>query len=216
MYIAISGKARSGKDTVAAYLSEKLGLPVIALAKPLYALSRSFDGITTELECFNLAYAFLADAAVKGIEIDNRLGVAGQIALRAMQNPSPYGGVKNRPRLIALGEYLRSLDPLFWVKLLKWSHPNGIIADVRQVPEMNACCNGGVSLRVNATREIREARARALGEGLPSIDEPTENALDDYKFDYVVENNTTLRDLKLQLDQMHSQHYRLLTQSAQG
>lgn len=77
-------------------------------------------------------------------------------------------------------------------KFIHSEYPNWIITDVRFPNELEAVKNrGGITIRVNRFEQISE-NVRVHGVGVPH---PSETALDNAEFDYVIENNSSIEDL---------------------
>jgi hypothetical protein len=71
--------------------------------------------------------------------------------------------------------------------------PNWIITDMRFPNEMDAIkAKGGITIRIQRFKQISENIRVHHGIGVPH---PSETALDDHKFDYVIDNNGTISDL---------------------
>ena len=109
-----------------------------------------------------------------------------------------WGGMTVRDMLQVVGtECMRdTLHPDVWVNALitefetdkgepgSWDCPHWLVTDVRFPNEANRIKeNGGIVIRINRKGVVR-------------TDHPSETALDHYPFDYYVENNGSLDDLK--------------------
>ena len=71
-------------------------------------------------------------------------------------------------------------------------YPNWIITDMRFPNELEAVKRrGGITIRINRFEQISE-NVRVHGVGVPH---PSETALDNAEFDYVIENNSSIEDL---------------------
>jgi len=101
---------------------------------------------------------------------------------------------KYRADLIALGDWGRSISPLYWLEKIIELDYNVIVPDVRLKKELEIFKNAGaITIRIEASREVRTLRGELVKE-----DDLTETDLDDVKeWDYVIENNSTYEDLKL-------------------
>jgi hypothetical protein len=114
----------------------------------------------------------------------------------------------------ATGEQVLINDYLYYkngldskAEIVTKQEPNWIITDMRFPNEMDAVkAKGGITIRVNrikaVTSEIEKADGTSLGKvtwiPLPGIDvseHPSETALDNHKFNYVIDNNGTISDL---------------------
>lgn len=98
-----------------------------------------------------------------------------------------------RNDLIELGNKGRNIDPDYWLKSIIKLDFNVIVPDIRVVHEAELFRKTGAYLiRVNSGFENRSKRAV-----ITNADDPTETALDDYKyFNKIVENDEGLDELK--------------------
>lgn len=72
-------------------------------------------------------------------------------------------------------------------------YPNWIITDMRFPNEMDVVkAKGGITIRIQRFKQISENIRVHHGIGVPH---PSETALDDHKFDYVIDNNGSISDL---------------------
>lgn len=109
--------------------------------------------------------------------------------------------------MIEFGEAMRRIDPFVWVKptMNKMSVrkyelaqaglnvPSFVITDVRNWEEYNACKNAGFTMvKVWASEETRIRRMEALREKVNRgiLDAPTEKRMEQFSYDFVVENDT--------------------------
>ena len=92
-----------------------------------------------------------------------------------------------RADLIELGNWGRAQDPDYWLKKILEQDGNIMVTDVRVPHEYEIFKNAGaITIRVEADREIREAR----GGKLVGEDDITEIGLDYItKWDFVIDNN---------------------------
>ncbi len=158
--IAISGKARSGKSTLADMLIERLG-------KPWHIESIS-DPIMIEWCEENKP----EDYATKGPEwsLEMAKGVKEEI----------------RQELIELGQRRREQDPLYWINRLSCI-PNAIIPNCRFAAEYDYFRNRDFyMIRVEATPEIREARGCP---DLNDPSECDLDSIDLHEWDFIVYND---------------------------
>jgi dephospho-CoA kinase len=168
MIIGISGKAGSGKDTVAQMLFEK-----IAGGKIITHFADNLKNIISKL--LRVSYQDLMNPEFKKKTVD----LFPQYTYRTLMQ--------------AIGTKFREIDKDFWVKLMmetfKYSdNYTIIIPDVRYKNEAEAIKNkGGVLIRIN--RDIPEIN-----------DHSSETDLDNYKFDYIINNTGTLDDLETKVD----------------
>lgn len=91
-----------------------------------------------------------------------------------------------RAGLIELGNWGRSIDPDYWLHKILEQKGNIIVTDVRVPHEYEVFKKAGaISIRIEATREIRMSRGTLIGE-----QDITEVGLDNVNdWDYVIENN---------------------------
>ncbi|MBR6302141.1 hypothetical protein IKR55_05325 [bacterium] len=95
---------------------------------------------------------------------------------------------KYRAGLIELGNWGRAQDPDYWLKKLLEQSGNIIVTDVRVPHEYEIFKNAGaITIRINADRDLREAR----GGTLVGEDDVTEVGLDNITdWDFVIDNNS--------------------------
>ena len=101
---------------------------------------------------------------------------------------------KYRQGLIELGNWGRSINPDYWLEKIVAQDGNIVVTDVRIKHEYEVFKNAGaVSIRVEASREIREARGgRLVGEN-----DVTEVDLDNIRdWDFLIDNNKDYETLK--------------------
>lgn len=117
-----------------------------------------------------------------------------------------YFGMQNKDRalLIAIGEKMREIDPLVWVKYtLSKIDPaldRVVITDVRMKHEYEyLVSHGWHPIGVEATKETRMRRA---GYTHAHENDPTEPDLSKYTFLYTLENNGTIEELYDNIDTM--------------
>ena len=107
---------------------------------------------------------------------------------------------KNKPLyrqdLINLGNWGRAQDPDYWLKKIIEQDGNIIVTDVRVPHEYEVFKKAGaITIRVEATREIRALRGELIGEN-----DITETGLDNIKdWDYIIENNSDYDTFKLKV-----------------
>lgn len=170
MYIGLSGKAGSGKDTVYGMI-----LDMLASADP--------DSPTV----YNMKFA----AHLKQMAAD-MLGVPASNfesqEFKAQVIPTSEEGMTNRDFLLELGTGLmRKVDSHYWIKrAFRDCHYSDedyyIFTDTRFLNEANAIRErGGVIIRVNMF-------------GNEGVDHISDKALDDYKFDFEI--NSVKGDLE--------------------
>lgn len=106
---------------------------------------------------------------------------------------------KYRADLITLGNWGRSQSPDYWLQKIVEQDGNIVVTDVRIPHEYDVFKKAGaISIRIEATRDIRASRGQLIGE-----DDITEVGLDNITdWDYVIENNTTYEYLKTQVSKV--------------
>ena len=101
---------------------------------------------------------------------------------------------KYRQGLIELGNWGREQSPDYWLEKIIAQEGNIVVTDVRIKHEYEVCRKAGaISIRVNATREIRETRGgKLIGEN-----DVTEVDLDNIQdWNFRLDNNTDYETLK--------------------
>ena len=101
---------------------------------------------------------------------------------------------KYRQGLIDLGNYGRSISPDYWLEKIVAQEGNIVVTDVRIKHEYEVFKSAGaISIRVEASREIREAR----GGKLVGENDITEVDLDNIQdWDFVIDNNKDYETLR--------------------
>ncbi|WP_144498213.1 hypothetical protein [Bacillus paralicheniformis] len=109
--------------------------------------------------------------------------------------------------MIDFGEAMRKIDPYVWVKptmnIMKRRKyelaqaglqvPSFVVTDVRNWEEYRACKDAGFTMvKVWSSEKTRINRMRALGEEVSRkiLDAPTEKRMDQFNYDFVIENDT--------------------------
>jgi len=170
--IGVSGKRGCGKDTLAGYLKEHQWEQK-SFAAELKKRVRQDFGLTVE-------------------QTDGALKEAPTTFKRQLDD----GYYTPRDIMIRCGFYYRSIDPLYWVKLvykdIARNYGKYVISDVRFKNEANYIKDmGGILIRLERDADLNIYTGK--------IDDPSETELDDYdKFDYVLPAhlNAKLDDLK--------------------
>ena len=101
---------------------------------------------------------------------------------------------KYRQGLIELGNWGREQSPDYWLEKIIAQEGNIVVTDVRIKHEYEVFKKAGaISIRVNATREVREARGgKLIGEN-----DVTEVDLDDIQdWDFQLDNNKDYETLR--------------------
>lgn len=104
------------------------------------------------------------------------------------QNKSQY-----RAGLIELGNWGRAQSPDYWLEKIIATAGKIMVTDVRVQHEYDVFKNAGaISVRVEASRDVRAKRGDLVGE-----DDITEVGLDHIKdWDYVIDNNSSYEEFK--------------------
>lgn len=178
LVVGLSGKKRAGKDTFARVLVEERGFHRVAFADPLREAALALDPIVALGPMFQ---------SIVG-EPDARV-----LRLSQVVEGEGWEAAKERPEvrrtLQRYGVAIREIDPGFWIRaaLRTIEAVPGpiVVTDVRFPNEAEAISDlGGHVVRVNRP-------------GLASADEhESETALDDYPFDLVVENASTVESFE--------------------
>ena len=108
-----------------------------------------------------------------------------------------------RQGLIDLGNWGRSQSPDYWLNKIIAQKGNIVVTDVRIMHEYEVFKSAGaISIRVEASRDIREQR----GGELIGEDDVTEVDLDNIKdWDFVIDNNSDYENLKQKVLQIVEQ-----------
>lgn len=108
---------------------------------------------------------------------------------------------KYRADLIILGNWGRAQSPDYWLQKIVEQDGNIIVTDVRIPHEYEVFKKAGaITIRVEATREIRASRGELIGE-----EDITEVGLDNIKdWDFIIDNNSSYDNLKLQVNRIIS------------
>ena len=190
--IALTGKMRSGKSSVAEILWLDYDLT-----------RRSFGG----------ALKYYADKMFEG-------STAYPIEVEEYGEPCPFDGKRDtrikKPRKLYqdFGQAMRQLDEDIWIRHVEQAietdktFPNYkgvVIDDLRQPNEYEwAKAHGFTIIRVNADEGDRLDRAAKLGDKFSAEDlrHETERHVDDFKADYVIENGSgvSLHELRRKVD----------------
>ncbi len=104
------------------------------------------------------------------------------------QNKAQY-----RAGLIELGNWGRAQNPDYWLKKIIETDGKIMVTDVRVQHEYDVFkAAGAITIRVEASREVRAQRGNLVGE-----DDITEIGLDHIKdWDYVIDNNSSYDEFK--------------------
>jgi len=170
-YYAISGKARSGKDTFGKMLAEEISK---VEGKPYVLMAYATELKKRVQKDFDLSWEQL-------------WGEEKEVEDRRYPKQDESGFWTAREILQACGQFYRTIHNDFWVESLfriidEKEYENVIITDVRHANEVDAVVNrGGFHIRI-----IRDA-----ADSIHGSDHISETALDNgYKVDVTIENNS--------------------------
>lgn len=188
--IGVSGKARAGKNVFSEYLAAEL----FNKTREPYVLMAYADELKKMAQKeLDLSWDQLWGSE-KEVE-DKRYIKPIRPYCAGLDNPNPLPDCywTGREIMQALGEFYRSIDPLFWIKKLfrtveEKEYKNVIITDVRYPNEVDPVLKmGGYHIRIH-----RDVESKIHGKQHSS-----EIALDEgYKVDFNVKNNGTFDHLK--------------------
>jgi len=169
--IAISGKARAGKSTLADMLVQKLGAP---------------------WHVESLSDAVLEEFAKEKWQVEYAEHGLDALLERINANKEAF-----RPELIELGQRRRTAEPDYWIHRLP-CNPNAIIPNCRFSNEYNYFKGKGFYMvRVDTSPEIREARGCP---DLDDPSETGLDSVKAWNWDFIVQNDESLKALAYQTD----------------
>ncbi|MFJ4794007.1 nucleoside/nucleotide kinase family protein [Kitasatospora purpeofusca] len=180
-HIALIGKARAGKDTIAERLVSRFQYTRLAFADPLKDMLLRVDPLV--MDRFGLGAVRLSEVVeTKGWE--------------AAKDQHP----ESRRLLQHLGQSLRDTDPEFWVRMLtekvrtadRWGLPV-VVSDVRYPNEAEALQQAGFRL-------VRVIRGGMAGGGTGAPEHESETVQDNIFADRTVFNLSTLEALRAEAD----------------
>lgn len=113
-------------------------------------------------------------------------------------------GIKDREKLISIGQHMRKLDKDIWVnivklKILNSSSDNILVVGVRQENEFKMLEDLGFTfIKVEANENIRIIRSKLVGDKNTTklMNNETELLIDNYKEDHLISNEKDLSTLK--------------------
>jgi hypothetical protein len=176
--IALTGKARAGKDTVAAHLVTEHGYKRVAFADPLKEMALQVDPIIHFWTSF-------CDECDHDTEFARLSEIVDAIGWESAKDRHP----EVRRFLQQLGQSVRQRDPQFWIRLAEAAilDTDGdqpiVVTDVRYENEYLDLIEQGFTT-------IRITRA-----GLPADTHVSETDMDRFVVDHCIENNGTIADL---------------------
>jgi len=180
MIILISGKARSGKNTFSLMLADEFqkqtGLNFVELA---YADELKSDLMKTF-----------------GLTRDQLYGNAKEVSCFNLPKAGDNEYWTPREIMQEMGQFNREIEPDHWVRRLfekieEFKLDNVIITDGRQMNEVQAVISRPDGYHIRITRENPDM--------ITNSNHETETGLDnvDYRTDFFIENNGTLKDLSV-------------------
>src|SRR5699024_8392617 len=193
--IALTGKMRSGKSTVAEILWLDYDLT-----------RRSFGG----------ALKYYADKMFEG-------STAYPIEVEEYGEPCPFDGKRDtrikKPRKLYqdFGQAMRQLDEDIWIRHVEQAiesdklfpeYKGVVIDDLRQPNEYEwAKAHGFTIIRVNASEDKRIQRAERAGDefDLESLEHETETHADSFEVDYEINNDSGRESLRRKVDDIMSE-----------
>jgi hypothetical protein len=189
MLIAFLGRKRSGKDTLADFLTKNKGFQKYVFADPLKKGLKEF---------FNLSDAQLYDEKLKE-EIDPRWGVSPRKLLQiigtdifqhSINNFIP--DLKGEPR----NHWVNLFKEWYLTEIAKDSNAKIVIADARFIHEVKAIKElGGLVIKIN----------RTIGDNINNDIHLSEVEIDKIPgnmIDYIIENDDTLEKLYQRINQI--------------
>ena len=187
--IALTGKMRSGKSTIARELEFKYDFERVSFA----------DGIN-----------LLADTYFEHMyEPIKRPCPFGGEYVESYRKP--------RRLLQDIGQKMREIDPQVWIRRAeamarfeadRRSTAGIVIDDLRQPNEYKwARANGFIIIRVEASETMRLERAKQAGDSFSEDDlaHDTEQYVDKFDVDYTIVNDGDINDLERQVDEIMSE-----------
>lgn len=180
MRVALMGKMRTGKDTIAEYLIWEYGFTRFAFG----------DGIR------KVCRELFPEQMQEGLKPRRLLQGIGQ----DMRKYEPDIWVNLCFNEIKKEENTRSE--------LKLSKLLPVITDLRQPNEYKRCKEEGfIFIKVETDDNVRLQRMNSQGDNftLEDLNHETEQHIDTYEYDYVIKNNGYLEDLHMQVDYIMSE-----------
>ena len=209
--IGLSGKIKSGKNTVATLINE-LTMDIFeekAFAKKLKEFVASITGCDVKnLEDQNFKLQQLPPEWQDELQTRTFRWLLQVIGTDALRNNVHENIWVNALFADYLPKYHGGIDPAVGsttpsdVQVFV-GHPKWIITDMRFPNELDAIKKrGGITIRINRPKEKVDVGNDTLNHVLNETknfgiqEHPSETALDNAEFDYVIENNSTIEELK--------------------
>lgn len=175
--IALCGKMRSGKDTVADYLVSKYGYERFAFGDELKRYYHNIFGQSSAGK----------DRAGKQREAYQWFGQT----------------MRGRDEDVWVRKCFESIDDYYWYWHYGDNEFKPVITDVRQPNELARCREEGyVIIKVDADEKTRLERIKAMGDdfNIEDLRHETELFIDDIDADYTINNSTGVS-----VDELHAQ-----------
>lgn len=210
--LGINGKIGSGKDTVGQIIQYLTTHPESLRVNPVlnqgfeYSLQYSkmkegfqFHNSNWEIKKFagklKLIASILTGATLeqledqdfKKLEMSPEWGITYRELLQKLGTEAMRNGLHENVWVNALFADYKIAYPREGMTYSEQDLPNWIITDMRFPNEMDAVkTKGGITIRVNRTNRWNKPQ---------DIEHSSETALDNHKFDYVIDNDGTISDL---------------------
>lgn len=179
--LALTGKARSGKDTVADYLREEYGMVAFAfgneLKKEFHASYPHIPVLPKPVRGYQLFGQLQRYVVSDEVWIDKCFNTINTVEAMA----KGYTGIEGVP----------DFRPL--------------ITDIRQHNEIDRCMEEGFHIiKISAPEELRIERMDSEGDKFDKqvFEFETETTVDEFKVDYEILNYDTIESLKRQVDRV--------------
>ena len=191
MLIGVTGKARSGKDSLAEMMAEEF---YNATGRRFVLLAYAHELKLRVQKDFDLSYAQLwgDEKEIPDVRYRKR-HINNAIAGRRNQDEIESEYWTPREIMQAYGQFFRSIDDLFWVKNLfktieDKGYTNVIITDVRHINEADP-------VKERSGYIVKVSSERSNLQKIHGSNHISEIAMDNYESDFVVENNYGLDEL---------------------
>jgi hypothetical protein len=190
MIYLISGKKSSGKDTICSYINKKTLFPVLSFARPIKEITKHILKIPN--------YFFDQECKEKKLIKIHKYSKRSSLDEHQF-DPEIYTSISVRSIMQDIGQYFRDVySKDFWIETLinsvkKENLNSFIISDVRynnEITKIKESFNDVISIRV----ERPSVQPNQYSKHLSEVE------LDNYPFDYVINNNGTLEDLYIKLN----------------
>lgn len=178
MQIALLGKMRSGKDTIAEYAIEKYDYTRFAFG----------DGIR------EVCHTLFPEQMKNGNKPRSLLQGVGQL-MRQLDND------------VWVNKCFKEVEETTWQSAFMSNgyKVKPIITDLRQPNEYKRCFDEGYTfIKVHCDEEVRIKRILEKNDkfDMNDLKHETEMHIDTYEYDFLIENNGTLEDLYRQFDEI--------------